>query len=229
MAVRAAVVRRAAVVHLATAVVGLASASCGPLDSDADGDVGGLADTGMGGEADVAVVGQTDMVPYTCEDSGWTPGPCVAGNTFNVEGTARNHVSEPEVIVYDAVPPVVGPHRPSWAKWGEYEFLPPQRYLHNAEHGGVALLYNPCASAEVVDALRSFAQERPADDGGAFRWVLTPAPGLTSAVAAVAWEWGYTSECVDPAELGAFVDAHYRRAPEDIAADGSFSRLWLGR
>lgn len=31
--------------------------------------------------------------------------------------------------------PTIGPHRPLWARYGEYTYLPTQRWLHNVEHG----------------------------------------------------------------------------------------------
>ena len=36
---------------------------------------------------------------------------------------------------------------------GKYEYLPPQRWLHNLEHGGIAFLYHPCAEQSVIDSL----------------------------------------------------------------------------
>ena len=51
--------------------------------------------------------------------------------------------------------PMIGPHRPLWAKYGEYLYLPPQRWLHNIEHGAIVLLYHPCSDAEQVN-LTSF-------------------------------------------------------------------------
>lgn len=41
--------------------------------------------------------------------------------------------------------PLIGPHRPLWPKYGEYKYLPPQRWLHSIEHGAIVLLYHPCA------------------------------------------------------------------------------------
>lgn len=32
-----------------------------------------------------------------------------------------------------------GSHRPAWAKYGEYKFLPKQRWLHNLEVSLLAL------------------------------------------------------------------------------------------
>lgn len=203
----------------------LALAACGddPADSDAD--------SGMGGEADVdgLVPGDTDLVNYACEDADWQPGTCAEAVITEVPSVGATHVSEPDPIAYDFSPPTSGPHRPAWGAWGEYAFLPPQRYLHNLEHGGVAFLYHPCAPAETVDALRALAQAQPADEAGDFRWILTPYPDLPTAIAVVAWEWSYEAECVDADAIQEFVDAHYRMAPEDVARDGSYDRLWIGR
>eukprot|EP00493_Phyllostaurus_siculus_P003926 UN03942 len=61
----------------------------------------------------------------------------------------QKHVCVSHPIFYDNMntagkrtPPIVGRHRERWPKWGEYEFLPPQRWLHAIEHGGIAFLYN---------------------------------------------------------------------------------------
>ena len=198
---------------------------CGDETATADEDLG------MGTEPDAVgfVAGDTDMVDYTCNDSSWVAAACEAGTNAETSGANGVHVNEPETIEYDDVPPSAGPHRGVWGPWGEYEFMPPQRYIHNLEHGGIAFLYHPCAPAEVVDQLREFARARPADDGGDFRWILTPYPDLPTTVAVVAWEAVYSSHCVDTDEMTTFVDAEYRTAPEDVARDGSFDRLYIGR
>ena len=42
---------------------------------------------------------------------------------------------------HKTIPPSVGRHRERWGKWGEYDFLPPQRWMHNNEHGAAVFLY----------------------------------------------------------------------------------------
>jgi len=167
-----------------------------------------------------------DDDPRVCHDDDWTAGTCAVGEAVFEENTARNHVTVPPE--YDTDPPSSGNHLGQWATWGEYDYLPPERWIHNLEHGGAVLLYHPCADASVVDALREYARARADDDGGAFRWILTPYPDLPTAVAVVAWEWTYSAECVDEAEIEGFVVEHYRQAPEDVAGDGSFSEGWIG-
>jgi hypothetical protein len=206
-------------------ILALLAFGCGEDTVTSDGDLG------MGTEPDASgfETGDTDMVDFTCQDSSWAPAACEAGTVAETTGASGTHTDEPEVIEYDDVPASAGPHRGVWGLWGEYEFMPPQRYIHNLEHGGVALLYNPCAPAEVVDSLREFARARPDDDGGEFRWILTPYPGLPTTVAVAAWESVYSSHCVDTDEITAFVDTEYRTAPEDVPRDGSYDRLWIGR
>lgn len=167
--------------------------------------------------------------PAECLDEAWTPGTCAPGEVVFEANSSRSHIDDYDVeITYDLHPPSSGDHRGQWGVWGEYEYLPPEHWIHNLEHGGVVLLYHPCASAETVDALREYARSRADDDGGAFRWILTPYADLPTAVAVVAWEWSYGAECVDEADIEAFVADHYRQAPEDVAGNGSFDSRWIG-
>jgi len=139
------------------------------------------------------------------------------------------HVSLPDAITYAQSPPSSGNHRAEWAKWGEYTFLPPQRWLHNLEHGGAALLYHPCADAKIIQELRGFARCRPAQStGGPFRWVLTPYAGLPRRWAIVTWQWTLLGDCFDPVAIEQFLDAHYRKTEEDFGAHGGWSYGYMG-
>jgi len=165
---------------------------------------------------------------WECSGVSRTAGACEPGATSFEENLSASHIEEPEEIVYSSSPPSSGNHRPHWGIWGEHEFLSQEHWLHNLEHGGVVLLYHPCAEPDVVDSLREWARARPEDDGGAFRWILTPYPELPSTLAVVAWEWKYESECFDDTEIADFVDAHYRQAPEDVDSSGSAGSLYIG-
>lgn len=170
-----------------------------------------------------------DWQDYRCLEPDWQASECVAGTTLNTPKVGDVHIFEPTPISYEASPPSSGNHRPMWARWGEYRYLPPQRWLHNLEHGGIAFLYHPCAAPSLVTALRDWASQQPADLSGHFRWVLTPYPGLGTAMAVVSWEWSYQADCFRPDEITAFVAEHYRMAPEDIAVDGDYDLDWLSR
>jgi len=189
------------------------------------GDGGATTDT-MGGEVGAV---DLDRIDPTCQGAPRVPEACVTAIELEVPEVGAKHIPDATPITYTQSPPSSGDHRPAWGRWGEYDYLPPQRWLHNLEHGGIAFLYDPCAPSALADALRELARARPDDPAGPFRWVLTPYPGLPSPVAAVAWEHTWLSECVDAISLGAFIEAHYRQAPEDVAADGSYTTGWIGR
>ena len=167
--------------------------------------------------------------PAVCSDPGYAFGACEAGRARRQELQGQQHISLPETIEYAVDPPASGDHRPQWACWGEYSFLPATRWLHNLEHGGIALLYHPCAPQTLIDDLRAFARSLPDDGSGPFRWIMTPYDNLPSAIALVAWEWVYESNCMRPDEMYDFVRARYRQAPEDIVSSGAFSEGYIGR
>jgi len=166
---------------------------------------------------------------FTCAEPTWGLPACTTGTTTTPKLEPESHVALPQPITYADAPPSSGEHRPDWAKWGEYKYLPPQTWIHNLEHGGVALLYHPCTPAVEIEALRQFARARKPDAGGAFRWLLTPYPGLHSPVVAVTWGGKYAAACVRPDELEAFLVQHYRKAPEDVGAQGGYGIDWIGK
>lgn len=185
----------------------------------------GTADLGMADAMPNLGPHGIDSYDPTCQVVDWVPGECVAGVGRLEESRGQGHIAEDVPIEYDLSPPAADDHRGRWANWGEYRSLPPQRWLHNLEHGGIALLYHPCAPAEVVDELRALAQARGED----FRWILAPYEGLQSAVAVVAWEWRYFAECVRPDEINAFFDQRHAMGPEDVGGNGGYDVEWIGR
>jgi len=190
------------------------------------------------GDASVSDVDSADALDPDRQDPACkaaavpVPGGCGEPVIVQVANRGQEHVPDGTPIVYADSPPSSGDHRPAWGRWGEYSYLPPQRWLHNLEHGGIAFLYDPCVASPVVDTLRTLAKALPADDSGPFRWVLTPYPGLGTGVAVVAWEWTWQASCVDAvnqAALQSFITEHYRNGPEDVAVDGSYATDWIGR
>jgi hypothetical protein len=176
-------------------------------------------------EPEAPMLHGVDSFDPACRDAAWTPGECVEGRGERQESRGAGHIADDEPITYDLSPPAADNHRGMWARWGEYRSLPPQRWLHNLEHGGIAFLYHPCADAAVVDELRAIAQAQ----GDDFRWILTPYADLPTAVAVVAWEWRYQAECVQAEEIEQFIEQRYRQAPEDVAGDGRYEEEWIGR
>lgn len=137
------------------------------------------------------------------------------------------HVPSDMQVTYASNPPASGMHYPYWGRWGQHSApLPRGNYVHNLEHGGVALLYRctqPCP--DVVAALRAVMDARPQDPACLApirsRIVLTPDPSLDVPVAAAAWRYIYRADCVDAPSLNAFISDHYDQASESLCAEGS--------
>jgi len=136
------------------------------------------------------------------------------------------------------VPPSLGRHRERWAKWGEYEFLPEARWMHNLEHGSIIFLYNPCLNKASLCAIRRFIQkwqqklgEIEWENGGetlqdGFRFILTPFKDLATPMAMVAWGHIYASKCFNSADMDDFVQRYYRMGVEDWPPGGAYNYLW---
>lgn len=156
------------------------------------------------------------------------PGPCQAAITAYPLDPGE-HVPVGDPIAWRSNPPSSGKHYPIWAAWSRVYTQPVPRghWVHNLEHGGVALLDNcPAGCPDVVSGLAAFAQGIQADPlcGPPLRarWLVTPDPLLPEGVQVAAASWGftYTARCLDPATLGIFVQQHYGRGTETTCADG---------
>ena len=166
-------------------------------------------------------------VAYTC-DGKWQPKLCGAPISLDPPQQPGKHVDLPTPITYADSPPSSGTHRPQWGNWGEYVYMPQQRWLHNLEHGGIALLYHPCAPKTTVEALRALAKAIPPDESGPPRWVLTPYPNLPTAVAMVRWGHVWLGECVAPSKMVVWLLEKAGDSPEVVAMPGGYDQLWLG-
>lgn len=129
-------------------------------------------------------------------------------------------------ISYNSSIPVYGPHRPLWPTYGEYMFVPPQRWLHTVEHGGVVMLYHPCTEPVLVQRLKKVLV-------GCFRkHVITPYSNLTveRPLALVAWGCSIEMAMVDEKEVKAFIKKRALHGPEgNMAKDGSFNQYLIAK
>lgn len=67
------------------------------------------------------------------------------------------HICLPNPIHYTRKIPTSGRHRPLWPKYGEYLYLPPQRWVHSLEHGAAVFLYHPCVDKPQLDYFKEIA------------------------------------------------------------------------
>ncbi|KAF5307668.1 hypothetical protein FQR65_LT06723 [Abscondita terminalis] len=114
--------------------------------------------------------------------------------------------------------PTFGTHRPLWAKFGEYMFLPIQRWLHNLEHGAIVLLYHPCANMQELVLLKKLVKKC------LYRHVITPYTLLTTDYPFALVAWGYSLEMsmIDPALVIDFIKTRALRGPEMKYDDGQY-------
>ncbi|XP_022184770.2 uncharacterized protein LOC111044029 [Nilaparvata lugens] len=124
-------------------------------------------------------------------------------------------------IHYTSNLPTFGTHRPVWARYGEYKFLPRQRWLHNLEHGAIVMLYHPCAHPLLVRELKDIVKSC------LYRHVITPYNLLSPIrpLALVAWGWAMTMSMVDEESVRQFITAHALRGAENITTDGQYDHL----
>jgi len=120
------------------------------------------------------------------------------------------HFCMAQPIAYSAAVPTFGDHRPIWPKFGEYRFVPAQRWLHNIEHGAVVLLYHPCTHHTLVDRLRALVK------GCIRKHIISPSTHVTAARPLVLVAWGCTLAMsrVDEQQVVSFIRAHGLKGPE---------------
>lgn len=140
---------------------------------------------------------------------------------------AANHVPIGSPVEWSTNPPATGEHYNVWAGWDRsYENLERGYYVHNAEHGGIVLLYNcptgcPETVAKLIDTARTMDVDPVCQAPVRNRAIVTSDPLLpaTIQVAAVAWDVIYTATCYDPF-VQSFARQHYARGPENLCNDG---------
>lgn len=163
-------------------------------------------DVDMGDAAVPAEGGATDGAgPAVCAAC---DGSCV--ETLSIETAA--HINGP--IAYPDTPPAGGNHGPCWADYGVYDdpALPPERFVHNLEHGAVVFLYHcPGGCEDQVSQLAELVAELP-------RTMLTPYPDMPEGFGAVAWGQRLVSDCLDMSAMRDFYREFFDRAPESVAS-----------
>jgi len=113
-------------------------------------------------------------------------------------------------IHYPEAVPRYGNHRPIWPVFGEYKFVPAQRWLHNIEHGAVVMLYHPCAHHSLVEKLRKLVT-------GCLRKHIISSSNLVSEerpLVLVAWGCRLEMAWVDTVEVTEFIRSKALKGPE---------------
>lgn len=171
----------------------------------------------------------TPIVPgiiTTYVECGYCDGDCVdSTQTIN----SIEHVEGD--VVYPDPPPTGGVHNVCWASWGVHDTDPGDEYwVHNEEHGGVILAYQPADCPASSGATRSIADEgcsgevtdlegllRVASDpaSDAQQWIITPYEQLPVRWAAVSWGHRRMLGCFDVEALVEFYQHHVGLGADD--------------
>ncbi|XP_063700234.1 uncharacterized protein LOC134830621 isoform X2 [Culicoides brevitarsis] len=144
--------------------------------------------------------------------------------TYNIpKGYRFRHICMNETIEYKENIPSYGNHRALWAAWGEYKFLPKQRWVHNLEHGGIVMLYHTCALHSEVQKLREIVENC------LYRHIITPYSDLTAKRPLAIVAWGNTLEMsvVSPEIVLNFIKKYALQAPEKIPDQGQYQHLLI--
>ncbi|KAH7955959.1 hypothetical protein HPB52_005286 [Rhipicephalus sanguineus] len=117
-------------------------------------------------------------------------------------------------------------HRPLWPVYGEYKYVPPQRWLHSIEHGAVVMLYHPCAPAWFVEKLRKLVRDCLR------KHIITPHRRLSleRPLALVAWGCKLQMSHVNAREVIKFIKEHALRGPEGrFPMEGQYSYMLIAK
>jgi len=133
------------------------------------------------------------------------------------------HVCMKSTIPYNQSLPTFGPHRPAWAKYGEYVYLPPQRWLHNMEHGGILFLYHPCAAPSLVNKLKNVVKSC------LYRHVITASRLVPKErpFALMSWGWRMLLPTADTKLAVEFIREHALHGYEKTHKDGYYDQLLI--
>ena len=122
---------------------------------------------------------------------------------------------------YNTTPPNSGPHWNAAGRgpigWGVYTTQQRNEgVVHNLEHGGVLIAYDPSVSDQDVANLNSIRRRWPKDRFSEVKIIIEPYAGLGQGTIAMT-AWGYIDKMTtyDERRIQGFIAAHIDRGPED--------------
>ena len=147
------------------------------------------------------------------------------GQQIADEGPAT-HIDPGTTANYKFYPPTSGPHYSvpgsAPAPWQTIGSLQEGQFVHNLEHGGIAILYN-CSSGSDCTTLKTQLENyvqnlAPAEPTfNEVKLVLTPySRGMQKKIALVAWHYVDFLDAYDPNEITRFYESHVDQGPEHI-------------
>ena len=125
----------------------------------------------------------------------------------------NTHVDAGKPVTFVSLPPTSGSHWPTPAApapWGIKDTqLPNEVTVHNLEHGGIVIVYNPSLAADDLTKLKDSVRSIIATTKYK-KILLEPYKELTDAkIALTAWDWILRLQSPDQSAMVKFISAHY--------------------
>jgi hypothetical protein len=179
-----------------------------------------------------------DSCPTTANGQSATPyspsPPEVNGDKIvgqAIDEMPHTHVNPPAKVQYNHNPPTSGCHynlggnNPAPIQPGVYnQEIDAEYWVHNLEHGYVAVLYNcPTGCQDVIDQLITWRKGLPPDPAGQgnikyAKVIVLPWHTMSKKFAAVSWDYYQGWDSFDLAAIQAFYDNHVGHSPEGAMA-----------
>lgn len=112
---------------------------------------------------------------------------------------------------YNSPVPTSGNHYSNWnRKWGfQPKPISPGAYIHNMEHGGIVVLYQPDIDQETLNEIKNFAEKT-------HKVLATESSLIPKTIAIASWGWYQLFDEFDKDGLKAFYKAHLNKSPENV-------------
>ncbi|GGO33213.1 DUF3105 domain-containing protein [Deinococcus humi] len=132
------------------------------------------------------------------------------GQTFPNQGQEHIAVGA-QHPAYNSSPATSGWHYVQPQPWGTFVYeITPETLIHNLEHGGVVIQYNPALLKGDVARLEAIQKRFPN------KTVVAPNSQLQVPLALTAWRRLYTLDTLDEAKIVDFTERYRNRAPERL-------------
>jgi hypothetical protein len=175
----------------------------------------------------------------TCDTNGTSPYNPSPPNTNTapvgqpIDEMPHTHVAEGTQVTYLHNPPTSGCHyslgngtapiAPGVFPPSALPKLTPQYWVHNLEHGYIAVTYNcPTGCQSDLDTLNAWFHKLPPDPGGAVayaKFIAVPDTSQKEKFDVVSWDWfDPLGSTLDMTELQRFYDNHVNQSPEGASA-----------
>lgn len=131
------------------------------------------------------------------------------GEPYSIEGA--NHVADGTRVEYKTNPPSSGNHYNTPANWGVYNHeIPDEAVVHNLEHGGIWISYQPTISKAEIKQLTDLAKSYSS------KVILTPRAKNDSPIAIVSWGRIYKMDLFNEGAIRNFILKYKNTGPEFV-------------